>query len=142
MKKFIAILIMASAIGVNAFADTWAYAGGGALGLGATFLTLGLVNEDHPGYFIWPGVGFCVAGVVLIIVDILDKDPNSSAYNSNYSAKPPKNPILRHLRLSATGDSLYVGASFQLKEAVKSGKKNKRFFDALRQLDNIDVLRP
>jgi hypothetical protein len=130
MKKFIAILIMASAIGVNAFAETWAYIGGTALGLGATALIVGGMSEDHPGYLIWPGVGFCVLGVIFIIVDIVDKDPNSSAYNSNYSAEPPKNPILRHLRMAATDDSLYVGASFQLKEAVKSEKKNNRFFDA------------
>jgi hypothetical protein len=127
MKKFIAILIMASAIGVNAFAETWAYIGGTALGLGITGLVVGGFVTKDAG-LTWLGAGFSVAGVIFIIVDIVDKNPNSSAYNSNYSVEPPKNPILRHLRMSTTNDSLYVGASFQLKEAVKSEKKNNRFF--------------
>jgi hypothetical protein len=114
MKKFIAILILVSAIGVNAFAETWAYVGGVSLGVGAIALIAGAVSEDHSGYLIWPGVGFSVLGVAFIIVDIFNKDPNYSAYNSNYSAEAPKNPILKHLRMSTIADSLYLGVSFKL----------------------------
>jgi len=129
MKKIIAILIMASAIGVNASAETWANIGGTALGLGITGLVVGGFVTKDAG-LTWLGAGFSVVGVIFIIVDILDKDPNSSAYNSYYSAEPPKNPILRHLKMSTTEDSLYLGVSFQLKESSKSTEKNNRFFDA------------
>jgi hypothetical protein len=112
MKKIIVLLLLIILLGGGVFAETWAYIGGVSLGLGATGLIAGLVSENHPAPLIVTGIGFSLLGVIFIIVDILDKDPNSSAYNSEYSVETSKNPIVSHLRMGMTDDLLYLGVSF------------------------------